>query len=295
MNPRRETRIPVLPTALTLGNLVFGFLAIAKAVDALQWSGGTGPFDSQFADRIQQGCWFIVAAMIFDALDGRIARLTGQTSPFGAMLDSLADLVTFGVAPAFIAKIVYEHTVRALELPFRPGIVTTLCALYLIGATLRLARFTAGTDSDDDHSTFIGLPSPAAAMTVITACFFIYDGRREIGLSPQHADELGAWMARGLPYLACLLGVLMVSRVRYVHVAQRYVGQAMRPATFVKLVLVIWVTVFFHEWALFAGALIYVVGGMVLWLRAVWTGGRVEDALPDPWDVEDHHDEESSS
>ncbi|MHC5212052.1 MAG: CDP-alcohol phosphatidyltransferase family protein [Planctomycetota bacterium] len=281
--------IPILPTALTLGNLACGFIALARLVDALQFATEDGgPLDPAFGRLIVEAAWFIVGAMVFDALDGRVARAMGQTSAFGSQLDSLADVVSFGMAPALMAKVVYEHTMRELGMRYHPGIVTLLCSLFLMGAALRLARFTISTDAEEDsHETFVGLPSPAAAATLITACLFTFRGRTEIWLEPGLADSVGTWTLRMLPGMAAVLGLLMISRVRYVHLAQRYVRPRVMPRTVVALLLLVWLVVLFHEWLLFAGSLVYVVGGLFLWLRARARGQSPVDALPPPWDPED--------
>ena len=282
-----ETRVPLLPTLFTLGNLMFGFLALAKFIDALHSSTGSGPFDAEFEQHLLRGCKYLVWAMVFDALDGRVARLTNQQSPFGAMLDSLADLVSFGVAPAFLAKITYEHGMSALGLPYRPTVITGFCSLYLICAALRLARFTTDEADDSDHHTFRGLPSPAAAGSIIAACFFIFEGRLELGFSDGAANTLGIALTRSLPYVAAALGLLMISRVRYVHVFQRYIGHRPRVFHLVCLVILFWFAFQFHEWALFLFISIYVVGGLVLGLRAAARGTSPVDALPPPWDPDD--------
>lgn len=288
MNERRHL-IPFLPTALTLGNLVCGFVATAKIVDALQESTMFGgPLQSAFSDKIMQACWLILAAMLFDTLDGRIARLMNQTSAFGTQLDSLADMLSFGLAPALLAKVAYEHTMTQLHLPFRPALVTLLCSLYLIGAALRLARFTIATDEDESsHETFLGLPSPAAAFTVTAACFFVFDGRYEIGLSSDTADNMAVIMLRVLPGLAAALGLLMISRVRYVHIVQRYVKQRTRIGNFVRLFLAVWVVVLFREWLFLLVALVYVLGGLLLWMRTRAKEKSLLEALPTPWDEDD--------
>jgi len=288
MNERRHM-IPFLPTALTLGNLVCGFVAIAKVVDALQESAvHGGPLQAAFSDKIMQACWLIMAAMLFDALDGRVARLMKQTSAFGTQLDSLADMLSFGLAPALLAKVAYEHTMTQLELPFRPALVTMLCSLYLIGAALRLARFTIDTDEEaSSHDTFLGLPSPAAAFTMAAACFFIFDGRYEIGLATDTADWIGVALLRCLPGIAAVLGLLMISRVHYVHVVQRYIKPRTRVANFVRLFVVLWVVVLFREWLLFLVALCYVLGGLFLWMRTRAKERSLLEALPTPWDADD--------
>jgi CDP-diacylglycerol--serine O-phosphatidyltransferase len=280
--------IPVLPSALTLGNLVCGFVAMAKVVDATTGSGGGGPLDPEFAEKIVAASWFVLIGMVFDALDGRVARLTGQASAMGGLLDSLADVVTFGAAPALIAKAVYEHGKTGLDQPFVPKVITALTALYLICAALRLARFSAHTSTDEEsHHVFEGLPSPAAAGLIVTACLFIFSGRHDVGLSPDAADSLAILIMRGLPFLACGLGMLMVTNVPYVHVVQRYVGQRTRRSTFVKLVLISAIILLFHDWSLFAAALAYVIGGLVLAARARITGRTIQEQLPEAWAVDD--------
>ncbi len=289
----RMSIIPVLPSALTLGNLVCGFVAMAKVVDATTGSGGSDPLDPVFAEKIVEASWFILFGMIFDALDGRVARLTGQASAVGALLDSLSDVVTFGAAPALIAKAVYEHGKVGLDQPFVPKVVTALTALYLMCAALRLARFSANTDTDEEsHHIFQGLPSPAAAGMIVTTCLFIFSGRNDIGLDSAPADALAIFFMRGLPFLACVLGLLMVSNLPYVHLVQRYVGHRTRRSTFVKLVLIVAIILLFHDWSLFVVSIAYVLGGMVIALRARMTGLPVQEQLPEPWAVDGDDEEE---
>ena len=100
---RRLKDVPVLPSLITLGNLCFGFLAIAKVADALRLSQPGAPF-SEVVGLFETAAVLVFVAMVCDALDGRVARMTGQTTPFGAQLDSMADMVAFGAAPAFLGK-----------------------------------------------------------------------------------------------------------------------------------------------------------------------------------------------
>src|SRR5436190_3395523 len=96
----RLTAVQVLPTLLTLGNVLAGFVAISYAVDA-----ASKPIESAAREALwMKAAWAIFVGMICDVLDGRVARLTGMASSFGAELDSLADMITFGVAPAVLAK-----------------------------------------------------------------------------------------------------------------------------------------------------------------------------------------------
>jgi CDP-diacylglycerol--serine O-phosphatidyltransferase len=292
---RKLHLIPVLPTLLTLGNLACGFIAIARLVDALQLASPEGgPFDPRFTAQILGAAWLIAAANLFDALDGRVARMMGQTSPFGTQLDSLADVVSFGLAPALMAKVAYEHTMDSIGHAYHHNIVTLLCSLYLMGAALRLARFNVATDVDEPHDTFLGLPSPAAAATVITTVIFVFLGRTEVGLAADTADQVGVRLLRGLPYVAALLGLLMISRVRYVHLFQRYVRPRARSSTIFKLVIVGWLVAWFYEWLLYAAAVVYVIGGLLLWLRTRSRGGPL-DALPPPWDPDEEPGDEAAT
>src|SRR5581483_9814286 len=105
--------------------------------------------------------WLIFLAMIFDALDGHVARLAKTSSDFGAQLDSLCDVVTFGVAPAFLlVKMCPSQTF------LHSGRVWMIAASFAACAALRLARFNAETHEDDDHLNFTGLPSPAGAAAI---------------------------------------------------------------------------------------------------------------------------------
>ena len=139
MKPRKG--IHILPSLFTTGNVFCGFYAFVAVLN----------------EDFYHAAWAIVVGMIFDGLDGRIARLTKTTSAFGMQYDSLADIITFGMAPAFLA---YAWVLK----PFgRLGWMAAF--LFLLCTALRLARFNV-TKPDTHGSHFIGLPSPAAAVVV---------------------------------------------------------------------------------------------------------------------------------
>ncbi|MCP3918696.1 MAG: CDP-diacylglycerol--serine O-phosphatidyltransferase [bacterium] len=224
--------VSILPNALTLANAGCGILAISKAIDALALSGATaGAAGEQLFDRkLEEACWLIVLAMVFDALDGRVARMMDSFSDFGAQLDSFADAITFGVAPAILAKVVLEH-----EGVFHPRMNFLAVAAFALMAILRLARFNLETERDEEsHSQFRGLPSPAAAGMVISAILMYLSIGGTIEVLGGSATPLGKglqylpqWLRSGLAdllvpglaFLMPLLGLLMVSRVRYGHAA----------------------------------------------------------------------------
>src|SRR5436190_23067922 len=164
--------IAVLPTLLTLGNAVCGFGAItfAAKLGPVAQGGPTGEALSFICALL------IFGAMVFDMLDGSAARLTRQTSELGAQLDSLCDAISFGVAPAFLMLPFVTRHLQDVEpgrflFLYPPRMLWTIAVLYMLCAVLRLGRFNVETDEDDTHEGFSGLPSPAAAGTVVAFPF----------------------------------------------------------------------------------------------------------------------------
>lgn len=197
----------------TLGNLICGFFAIVVAarVDAPESFG----YDATDPTNIMLSAWLIFLAMAFDALDGQVARLSRATSEFGAQLDSLCDLVSFGVAPGFLlVKMVPGFTYEHKE------IVWIIAATFVVCAALRLARFTVETNDEDDHTSFHGLPSPAAAATIASFAIMFHSLR----VKHNHfvlAREIDLVLQMALPGLALLIALLMVSRISYPHLLSR--------------------------------------------------------------------------
>jgi phosphatidylserine synthase len=113
-------KIHLLPNLLTLGNAFCGLLAIAKGIDALVYSQTDAGI---FYGKMESACWLIFIGMLFDALDGKVARMVGGSSAFGAQLDSFSDMLSFGVAPALLAKILIEHEAGARVLVHLPDCV----------------------------------------------------------------------------------------------------------------------------------------------------------------------------
>ncbi|MCC9644711.1 CDP-diacylglycerol--serine O-phosphatidyltransferase [Rhodopirellula sp. JC740] len=236
---RRRLTLAVLPTILTLGNGVCGLAAIAIAVStaSLDWT----PESKLFAAGL-----LIFGGMLFDALDGSAARLTGQASRFGAELDSLCDAVTFGVAPAVIVWRISDVLLQRLT--WGIGVLFALCVL------IRLARFNVETPEDDDHEGFEGLPSPAAAGTIAAFAIAIPD-LADFAVEetyPEWIHQLAQFALNAshyvIPTLALVLAFLMVSRYEYPHVfaqlvrgrrAPHQIGQALFAV--VGVVLLHWV------------------------------------------------------
>ncbi len=261
------TKIQVLPTMVTLGNLIAGVLAISYLQDA-----AAAPEKSlQFMERAS---WLLFAGMVCDALDGRIARLTGTATPFGAQIDSLADIVTFGVAPALLAKTALLDQFSWLH----PRLLFALCAAYVIGACLRLARYnveSARTTTDRPSyvtKIFRGIPSPAAAGVLASL----------ILLHSQHQFYHVTWLL--IPLLP-LLGFLMVSRMPYSHLINRHLEGVKPMTTIVLLALLVLLMVSFFEETVASAFVLYALSGPVLWLLNRVVGGP-------SWVVDEQGDEE---
>jgi len=132
----------VLPNLFTASSIFLGILSIINASQG----------------HFQKAAWFIVVSSVFDALDGRVARITNTTSRFGEEFDSLADVIAFGVAPAFLLYFDYAKEYGKF------GVL--IISLYVIFGAIRLARFNI-IKTDTEPNVFIGLPIPAGAMFVV--------------------------------------------------------------------------------------------------------------------------------
>jgi len=260
MAPSRSVKrgIAVVPTLLTLGNGFCGFLAISKIVDAIAAGTAEG-----FADKVTQAAWLIFLAMIFDALDGRVARLTNQASEFGVQLDSLTDIVSFGVAPALLVKVVYEQALVQAQIPFNSKLPLLLSSLYMLCAVLRLARFSLDTDAEESsHNFFSGLPSPAAAGMMASSIFFLFAGGESLGISLSQPLVLAC--KRAIIFLPPILGLLMISKTPYVHMVNRYVRGRKTFNFLAQGILCLFLVAFCHDWAVFLFFTGYVATGPVL-------------------------------
>ncbi|MBL9079020.1 MAG: CDP-diacylglycerol--serine O-phosphatidyltransferase [Planctomycetes bacterium] len=279
---RRLKDVPVLPSLVTLGNVFFGFLAIAKVADALRLAQPGASFGT-VVGLFETASILVFVAMVFDALDGRVARMTGQTTPFGAQLDSLADMVTFGVAPAFLGKVLVDWHAQIDDnrlLPLQPKLFYAAAAVYVLCAALRLARFNVETGADEeDHREFKGLPSPAAAAVVcsLVALFCTsHDGETDLGrwlLGHDNFDKI----VIAMPGVLALLGLLMVSRVPYPHAMSAILRGRHSMPFLAGLVVVIVIAAVEWQFAMVVCTLGYVVWGMLVGLYRVVTRHRDDD------------------
>lgn len=200
MSDPHEPKIYLLPNLMTAGNLFCGFAAVLRIIEAaLAMDNG-----ASVAQYYHEAILFILGACVFDLLDGRLARLGGHESPFGREFDSLADLISFGIAPALL---VYQMVLRDFQ-----SIAGWLIAFFfLLCGALRLARFNCYAISDSPqgkkHDEFVGFPIPAAAGLIASLTLFML-------WLEEGAREIGRWKYI-LPALLIFLSFMMFSRVRY--------------------------------------------------------------------------------
>jgi CDP-diacylglycerol--serine O-phosphatidyltransferase len=202
------------------------------------------------ADSFTYAAYFIVLAMFFDAIDGRLARLTRHTTDFGGQLDSLADVISFGAAPALIALQVFKQFGPPLP-DSLSRIVWCLGAVYLACAALRLARFNVSNEHGEQHHfSFLGLPSPAAG-GLIASLILLHQS-----LLPAEPHSPLWWLSQSIVVLlpAALLGagLLMVSHIRYPHFVNQYLRGKRSLARLLFLFSIVLLTIVAHKFMLAA-------------------------------------------
>ncbi len=198
--PETETpkvKIYFLPNLLTAGNLTCGFVALTNIVEA--------DISTNDFTKIKVALIYILAACVFDLFDGRVARMGGRESPFGREFDSLADLISFGVAPAFL---IHRIVLRDVFVHY-PQIGWFIASIYVICGAFRLARFNclATMAGGGGGKEFLGFPIPSAAGLVGSLTYFMIEWNEK-------DFARGVWRY-ALPALMLFLSAMMVSEVKY--------------------------------------------------------------------------------
>lgn len=221
---KKLNAIAVLPSLITLLNCVFGFASICLASKG--FLDGEPKFrihDLGFTNLGLAGLMIFIA-MIMDVLDGRVARMSNTTSSFGGQLDSLSDIVSFGLAPAFLMWQFLKHEFENnLTIPligeslfFR--FVWFSGAIYLACTAIRLARFNVENEEDESaHMFFVGIPSPAAAGVITSLIVFQQRLILNPGAESMITQAFEVTIAYLMPFITIGVGVLMISRVKYPH------------------------------------------------------------------------------
>ncbi len=266
-----------LPSLATLGNAICGFAAIYVAgLDPA--NAGADWWTHWFANhRFLAAAYLIFLAMVFDALDGRLARFTRHTTDFGGQLDSLADVISFGVAPPFLALQLFRHEI--LNLPVAISrLIWAFGAIYLSCAALRLARFNVSNEHGEQHHfSFLGLPSPGAAGTVGGLVLM------QQGLAlhrSESMDKLALACVWLLPFIVLLTGLLMVSAIRYPHLVNKYLRGKRSMARLLITLSFLLLIVVAHRYVLALGTLAYALSGPISVAYLHWWPWRAPPISP---------------
>ncbi len=265
-------RVYVLPNLMTAGNLFCGFLAILRIFEGMR-------LEVEGEIYYYQAIALILGACIFDLLDGRVARSRKQESSFGREFDSLADIVSFGIAPALLVMdIVLDN--------FTDRLSWLVAFVYLLCGAMRLARFncTAGQHEEGGNRDFVGFPIPAAAGVIASLTLlmlWLSEGEKEIGL----------WRYV-LPLLMLLLSFLMLSDLKYpgfktIHWSTRRT----LPIVFTTIIVVLF-TVLNYQWMPAVLFNLYLVYGLVRpWISRKWRR-EIEQLDPGAFEGEAEAEEE---
>jgi len=264
---RRRRGMYILPSLFTAGNIAAGYFAIMQSLQG----------SVQEPHHFDWAALAIGFAIPFDALDGRIARMTNTTSEFGKELDSLADVITFGVAPSLLAFTWGFRMLPAIgDLVFRQKLVqfgAFVCFLFLMCGASRLARFNISVNpvpknpGRPGRKYFVGMPIPAAAGIIASVIHFFH------GIPISITWVAMIWMA-----LVGLIGFLMVSTWRFwsgkeINLSNRHPFQWM-----VLIGLVLYALVFFSQYVLILMALMYMFSGILA--RVAYSWQRARRVLP---------------
>lgn len=260
---RRRRGMYILPSLFTAGNIAAGYFAIMQSLQG----------SAQEPHHFDWAALAIGFAIPFDALDGRIARMTNTTSEFGKELDSLADVITFGVAPSILAFTWgFRMLPSAGDLVFRQKLIqfgAFVCFLFLMCGASRLARFNISINpvpknpGRPGRKYFVGMPIPAAAGIIAAVIHFFH------GIPISITWVALIWMA-----LVALIGFLMVSTWRFwsgkeINLSNRHPFQWM-----VLIGLIIYALVFFSQYVLILIALMYMFSGILARVAYSWQRAR---------------------
>ena len=270
---QRLKYITVLPSLITLLNGICGFAAIGFAAKAAESGQVQYCFTSPPITYFAMAGYLIFVAMLADMLDGRLARMSQSTSSFGGQLDSLCDMISFGIAPAFLM-------LKVLELKLTPAnaqnhaftlflgrFIWLTAAAYISCVAIRLARFNVENEEDETmHMSFWGLPTPAAAGVIASIIIFYQDMLPALASKDTGPYIIGEKLIIiTLPFVAIAISALMVSRIRYPHILNQYL-RGKKPFAYLLRVVLVLVLIILN----FEAALVLVFCGFALSGFAKW-------------------------
>jgi CDP-diacylglycerol--serine O-phosphatidyltransferase len=260
VNPRRvRIKVPtreelkkgiyIIPSMFTCGNMSFGLLSIIASVKG----------------HFFPAAWLLICALFCDILDGRIARMTKTTSMFGMELDSLSDLVSFGIAPAMMMYMLVLNTMGKIGI--------AIAVLYVLCCALRLARFNVLAHSGEVHKHFVGLPTPASAGVIISFVLsyqLLVPEGYSLNFKTIHAlMELMPAFFKVMPIVIVVLSFLMVSNIPYMSFKKLKLSKIRTIELLAVLIVLIILIVIFPQNTIFIIFTVYAVSGLLIYIPSL--------------------------
>jgi len=230
-----------IPSLFTLTNMAFGIMAILSVAE----------------EQFIKACYFIVGSYIMDILDGRVARMIGAETEIGVELDSFSDLISFGIAPAYM---IYEFALRGYGIGAYPVVI-----IYIMCGALRLARFNLKSlQGESSKNFFQGLPIPAAAGVIV---FFILSYSLIENDTPAKSIKIIAkqmpFLYGVFPFIIIGISLLMISSVPYVAMKSQKLFRIKSPLSVIVTVSIIFLIVFYPQNSLFIFFVLYALSGII--------------------------------
>lgn len=255
-------KVFLLPSLITTASMACGIMGILNVLNVAEYGGGD--LDNH---RYVFSCWLILAAAVLDLLDGLVARLTHTESLFGAQLDSLADVIAFGVAPAVL---IYTRMSNMENRHIAEG----TAMFFAVCGALRLARFNVQKTRVEKKS-FTGLPIPGAAGMVVSSFLFFQR------IDPEWDKK---FVLNFLPVMMVGLAFLMVSTISYPSFKQLKLERRKSFDVLPLVILIVAVGIIMKEFVeamVFAGFMIYVLGGVIGHVTRRWWDKSAREPLPE--------------
>ncbi|MDR2400013.1 MAG: CDP-diacylglycerol--serine O-phosphatidyltransferase [Endomicrobium sp.] len=235
--------IYILPSLLTCGNMSCGYLSILSSID--------GDFT--------RAAWFLVLAIAFDMVDGRVARLTKTTSEFGVQLDSFSDLISFGLAPSIM---MYHLVLNSMG-----KVGMAIAILFVLCGALRLAKFNVQSQDEAVHSSFMGLPTPASAgllLSFVLSYELFADPGQSLSFKtiPVLMKNMPIFFET-MPVVMVILSLLMVSNVPYYSFKKMKLSKPKTFRLFVLVVLLLFLMIVFPQNIIFVLFSLYIFSGLL--------------------------------
>jgi CDP-diacylglycerol--serine O-phosphatidyltransferase len=247
--------IYIIPSLFTCGNMSFGIVSAVASMDG----------------HFIRAAWCLIGALGCDILDGRIARMTKTTSDFGMQLDSLSDLISFGVAPAILMYMLILNTMGKIGI--------AIAVLFVLCCALRLARFNVLAQSGEVHKHFVGLPTPASA-GVILSFVLSYEllGPTGVTLNIKTIPVLIQLMPaffKAMPIVMVALSFLMVSNIPYLSFKRLNLTRVRTIQLFALLIVLVILVLVYPQNIFFIIFSIYAASGLLIYVpRILWHSRR---------------------